>query len=116
MKKYFCICLVIMSVLLTFPMQCHANGHGHYSHGHGGGWSDFAAGMFFGVLGLGVLTEITRPHYPPPQVYMQPVPQETIRPGYMYYCVYSGGYYPYTPGCPGGWLQVVPIPQPQPQR
>lgn len=111
MKKYFCVCLVITSVLLTSPMQCHANGHGH-----GSDWSDFAAGMFFGVLGLGVLHEITRPHYPPPQIYMQPVPQETIRPGYMYYCVYSGGYYPYTPGCPGGWLQVVPIPQPPPQR
>lgn len=117
MKRYFCILLIAVAVMLTFPMQCLANGSGHYSHGHGGGWGDFAAGMTLGIFGLGVLTEISRPHYPPPQQYVQPLPQETLMPGYIYYCVYSGGYYPYTPGCPGGWVQAVPIPQPSmPQR
>jgi len=116
MKRYFCISLIVVSALLTFSIQCHADGHGHYSHGGGSNWGEFAAGMTLGILGMGVFTELTRPHYPPPQLYVQPVPREVVMPGYMYYCVYSSGYYPYTPGCPGGWVQVVPIPQPPPQR
>jgi hypothetical protein len=116
MKRYLGIVLVAISVLLTFPMSSPAGGgHGHHSHDHGSDWGDFAAGLTIGILGMGVLSHIISPQ-PPPKLYLQPMPQEPVRPGYMYYCIYSNGYYPYTPGCPGGWVQVVPIPQPLPQR
>ncbi|MBP1610315.1 MAG: proline-rich region [Acidobacteria bacterium] len=121
MKRYSCMPLIVMSVLLTFAMPCHADsndrggGHAHNTYHHGSDWDDWAAALSLGLLGMGLYWEMTRPQYPPPQLYMQPMPEETIRPGYMYYCVYSNGYYPYVKGCPGGWLKVVPVPAPPPQ-
>ena len=121
MKRYSCIPLIVMSVLLTFAMPCHADndyrggGHAHNAYHHGSDWDDWAAALSLGLLGMGLWLEATRPIYSPPRIYMQPMPEETIKPGYMYYCVYSNGYYPYVKGCPGGWLNVVPIPSPPPQ-
>jgi len=117
MNRYFRSAVVVISVLLTFAVHCRADrGYsGHGGHYHGNDWNEWAAAMSVGLLGLGLWSELSRPHYPPPQQYMQPMPEETIQPGYMYYCVYSNGYYPYVKGCPGGWLMVVPLPTPRPE-
>ena len=111
MKRYLCILLVSLWALQSFPAQSHGG------HGHGSDWDEWVAAMSLGLLGMGLWMEMTRPQYPPLQIYMQQqVPVEPLKPGYMYFCVSSGGYYPYIPGCPGGWLRVVPVPQPQPQK
>lgn len=112
MKRYVCVPMVIISVILVLALPCHADSD-HYSHSD---WNDWAAALSLGILGMGLWLEMNRLYYPPPPVYMQPPPEETIRPGYMYYCVYSNGYFPYVQGCPGGWLMVVPIPEPPPKQ
>ena len=52
-------------------------------------------------------------------VVVQPAPTEYIQQGpapaqqsYWYYCQNAGAYYPYVKECPGGWMQVVPSPNP----
>jgi hypothetical protein len=51
------------------------------------------------------------PYDEPPPVLEAP-PENAVPPGqesgYWYYCTTSGGYYPFVPSCPGGWLKVVP--------
>jgi hypothetical protein len=124
MKRYFCISLIVISVLLTFAMPCHADhyyrsgGPPPYTHHHGGDW-DWVTAVGLGLFGMGLFMEMTRPQYPPqpvierqPEMYMQPVPQQQTEPAYWYYCKDSNGYYPYVKRCPGGWLKVVPIPAP----
>ncbi len=78
----------------------------------------------------GMLYFYEEPVYPYPQVvpdvvYELPddvqLPQEdTEEPPedpyyYWYYCEDPKGYYPYIPECPGGWMTVVPPPQPPDQ-
>ena len=55
-------------------------------------------------------------------VVVQPAPTEYIQQGpappqqaYWYYCQHAGAYYPYVKDCPGGWMQVVPSPNPPAQ-
>lgn len=121
MRRYLCASLIALAILLTFTMQCNAyyayrgGWYGYNDYHHGNDWDDWAAAMSLAILGMGLWMEINRPQPPPPQPYLQPMPEETIRPGYMYYCVYPNGYYPYVKGCPGGWLKEVPLP-PQPLR
>jgi hypothetical protein len=47
----------------------------------------------------------------PPQVYVQP-PEAPPAQLYWYYCENPKGYYPYVSQCPGGWMRVVPQPNP----
>ena len=55
-------------------------------------------------------------------VVIQQAPTEYIQQGpappqqsYWYYCQNAGAYYPYVKDCPGGWMQVVPSPNPPDQ-
>lgn len=111
MKSHLCVTLAIIFSLVTASVPCRAG------HSHGSDWDEWVAAMSLGLLGMGLWLEMNKPQYPPPQLYMrQQPPEEPLKPGYMYFCVSSGGYYPYIPGCPGGWLQVVPLPQQQQQE
>jgi hypothetical protein len=47
----------------------------------------------------------------PPQVYVQP-PETPPAESYWHYCENPKGYYPYVSQCPGGWMRVVPQPNP----
>jgi len=107
MQRHFCVSLVVISVLLALTNPCRAD-HDHYSYSD---WNDWAAALSLGILGMGLWVEMNRLYYPSPQVSMQPPPEETLRPGSIYYCVYSNGSFPYVQGCPGGWLMVVPVPE-----
>jgi len=44
-----------------------------------------------------------------PMTYIQQAPAPDA---YWYYCNAAGAYYPYVKDCPGGWMQVVPAPNP----
>ena len=128
MKKYFCISLTAIIVILG----CAMSGQAERFHGGGGGpgwWPVMGLG-----LGLG-MWELSHPYYaypyynydaPPiiiqqqsPDVYVQPAPQyapapPVPEPNFWYYCQEAQGYYPYIKQCPQGWMKVVPTP-PAPQ-
>jgi|OpeIllAssembly_1097287.scaffolds.fasta_scaffold277460_2 hypothetical protein len=44
--------------------------------------------------------------------YIQQDPAPPSATQYWYYCQNAGAYYPYVQDCPGGWMQVVPSPNP----
>ena len=46
-----------------------------------------------------------------PTTYIQQEPAPPAE-AYWYYCQNAGAYYPYVKECPGGWMQVVPSPNP----
>ena len=47
-----------------------------------------------------------------PTEYIQQDPAPPSATQYWYYCQNAGAYYPYVQDCPGGWMQVVPSPNP----
>ena len=48
---------------------------------------------------------------PPPTEFIQQAPTPPQQ-SYWYYCQNAGAYFPYVRECPGGWMQVVPSPNP----
>ncbi len=46
--------------------------------------------------------------YIPPTVTTAPPPPTQAAPPALYYCPSAGGYYPYIPSCPEGWVQTAP--------
>ena len=92
-------------------------GHGfHGSRFHGGTRVFIGAGV--GWWGPGYWGA-PYPYYSAPPVVIEPAPttyiqQEPAPPAqaYWYYCANAGAYYPYVKDCPGGWMQVVPAPNP----
>lgn len=129
MKRYVCISLTVIAVLLVSAMP------GQAERFRGGGRGGPGWGPVLGLgLGLG-LWELSRPYYsypyysyydvPPvviqqqaPDVYVQPAPQfapapPVPEPNYWYYCQDPQGYYPYVKQCPKGWMKVVPTPPAQ---
>lgn len=51
-----------------------------------------------------------------PPVVEQQAPQLPEQQYYWYFCPDSKTYYPYVKQCPGGWLKVVPAPNPRPPK
>lgn len=110
--------MLVVVVLLGGAMVPHTAvaryGHGHR---HGGVVFEFGWPWYYPAA----------PYYPPvvvapaapapPPVYIERERQPVSEPppqNYWYYCAESRGYYPYVKECPGGWMQVVPQPQPRP--
>ena len=127
MKKLAFGFIGVLAVLLTSAGPGHAGdrfrggvgGGGHFSGHFGVRHHVFAGPRFF----VGPRVFIGPPAYwypypyyvppvvvepPPPVAYAEPPPPQQ----YWYYCQDPQGYYPYVPQCPGGWLQVVPRPNP----
>lgn len=130
MKRYMCVSLTVVAVLLMSVMSGQAERY--HGGGHGGGWGGPGWGPVLGLgLGLG-LWELSRPYYPyryygyddappviiqqqAPDVYIQSAPEyapapRAQEPYYWYYCQEPQGYYPYVKQCPKGWMKVVPSP------
>jgi hypothetical protein len=134
MKRFISILLAVITVFMACIMPVQAErfhgggGRGSGGHFHGDGW------IWGPALGLGLglgLGRLAYPYYgypyypyydqapvvvqPPTEMYVQPVPQQSVEPNYWYYCQDPKGYYPYVQQCPNGWMKVVPSPPP-PQR
>jgi hypothetical protein len=119
MKKFICLIVLALAVLMTIPQFTHADGRrfGGGYHGHGNRHGRAHSGFHFywsAPLVLGSWWYPYNGHYSPPSVvvpapsppvFVQPEPQPQ---NYWYYCQDPQGYYPYVQNCPGGWFKVVP--------
>lgn len=119
--------VVMISSVAISPAWADRYGHHGARHGHhGGGHRHNAFGWGLGIL-AGTAVIVAAANHPrvyylsvaaapvylpqpvmappiivaPPQVYAQPQ-------NYWYYCAQAGGYYPYVPSCPAGWMKVLP--------
>lgn len=121
------IVVAIMGSVAISPAWADRYGHQGRGGGHhrGGGSSHNAFGWGLGILaGTAVIlaaTHQSRAYYPvaaaEPVYWQRPVIVPTViapppvharQQDYWYYCAQAGGYYPYVPSCPAGWLRVVP--------
>jgi len=120
MKALARITVAVVVLLLLGSLHAdsaYARGSGHRGHGgHVGIGLWLGPGWWPGWWAPRYYPSYYYPYYqdPPivieqPEVYVQPVPQET-QPGYWYFCKESQAYYPYVKQCPGGWMKVVPTP------
>ncbi|MDB5809942.1 MAG: hypothetical protein JWN94_2064 [Betaproteobacteria bacterium] len=98
-----------------FARGGHRGGGFHQAHGHVHG----RVGVFIGGPAWYPYYYYPpypyQPYYYPPVVaapptYIEQGSQQSLAPGYWYYCSGSNGYYPYVRECPGGWQSVAPSP------
>jgi hypothetical protein len=77
----------------------------------GGAWAGgvAAVGTFLSYWPTPYVTHRGGPQAPTEYIQQAPAPPAE---DYWYYCASAGEYYPYVKDCPGGWMQVVPAPNP----
>ena len=131
MKRYICISLAAVAVLMACASPGHAFRGGPGGHGgHGGHGGRVGVGVFIGgpVWGPGWWGPYypyypNYPYYAAPPVVVQQQPETYIQetpqaeePSYWYFCRDPEGYYPNVKSCPKGWLKVVPSPTQEERR
>ena len=98
-----------------------ADRYGHHGGGHGYNAFGWGLGILAGTAVILAAANQPRAYYPPvaaEPVYLQqpviappvvaPAPAYAQQQNYWYYCAQAGGYYPYVPSCPAGWMKVLP--------
>lgn len=115
------ICLLAVVSILASPVHAGPRHHSHYRGSFRPHWRP-GFSFYFGTpwYPRPYFAYPYYPYYPPvvtvpvdPPVYIErdPAPtQQSLAPGYWYYCSNPEGYYPYVKECPSGWRQVDPIP------
>lgn len=117
--RLFLALLTLATLAVSGVADAHPRGGRYYGRYHG----HPRFGFYFGA------PLYTRPFYPypyypyyPPEIVTIPVEppvyiereaprsDQSLSPGYWYYCTDPEGYYPYVKECPSGWLQVNPVP------
>jgi outer membrane protein OmpA-like peptidoglycan-associated protein len=132
MKRYICIALAVIALILAGYSfgQCSQGGHGGHggngSHGFGGHGFGGHGGYYGGYIWYGPgWWGSYYPYYPYyPDYYLAPPavapqqpdfyaqPSQPVEHYYWYFCQHPEGYYPYVKQCPDGWMKVVPSPPP----
>lgn len=99
--------VVALSTSVNESALARGSSHGH-SHGSHARSRAFVGGtIFWGGY-----------YYPPPYYYSRGVATPYPPRGYIeqgndtYYCGETASYYPDVSECPGGWLQLTPVPVP----
>ncbi len=104
---------------LVVPLPSYARGprvHVRVHAGYRGWWVPWAVGGAV-VAPYYWYRPYYGPYYPPPPAVVQEQPPTYVEPEeqepyYWYYCQNPQGYYPYVQSCQGGWMKVVPNPNP----